>query len=152
MHSLLSTLHSYNRYLILIALAVVLVRAFLGWLGRRPYEKTDNIASLVLLSLSHLQLLIGLVMWGFTSPWTQTAFANFGLAMKDPNQRYWAVEHLVAMLLAIGLIQLGRTLSKRASDDVAKHRKAAIYTAVAVLIVVVTLGQKGLLIGSQYGG
>ncbi len=152
MHSILSTLHSYNRYLILIALIFVLVSAFSGWLGRRPYGKVDDRASLILVSLSHLQLLIGLIMWAFTSPWTQTAFANFGLAMKDPNQRYWAVEHLVAMLLSIVLIQLGRTFSKKASDDLSKHRKTAIYTAIAALVVVVTLGQKGLLIGSQYGG
>lgn len=152
MHTLLATLHSYNRYLILAALLFVLFRAFSGWLTRRPYEKIDNTASLVLVSLAHLQLLFGLVMWGFTSPWTQTAFANMGLAMKDPNQRYWAVEHLVAMLIAIVLIQLGRTFAKKTPDQTAKHRKTAIYTAIAALIIVVTLGQKGLLIGSQYGG
>ncbi len=152
MHTLLATLHSYNRYLILAALLFVLLRAFSGWLTRRPYEKIDNTASLVLVSLAHLQLLFGLVMWGFTSPWTQTAFANMGLAMKDPNQRYWAVEHLVAMLIAIVLIQLGRTFAKKTPDQTAKHRKTAIYTAIAALIIVVTLGQKGLLIGSQYGG
>ncbi len=152
MHALLSTLHSYNRYLILAALLLVLVRAFSGWLGRRPYETLDNQASLALLILSHLQLLLGLIMWAFTSSWTQTAFANFGLAMKDPNQRYWAVEHLAAMLLAIVLIQLGRTFSKKAPDALTKHRKTAIYTAIAALIIVVTLGQKGLLFGSQYSG
>ncbi len=152
MHTLLATLHSYNRYLILVTLLFVLFRAFSGWLTRRPYEKIDNTASLVLVSLAHLQLLIGLIMWGFTSSWTQTAFANMGLAMKDPNQRYWAVEHLVAMLIAIVLIQLGRTFAKKMPDQVAKHRKTAIYTAIAALIIVVTLGQKGLLIGSQYGG
>lgn len=152
MHTLLATLHSYNRYLILAALLFVLFRAFSGWLTRRPYEKIDNTASLVLVSLAHLQLLIGLIMWGFTSAWTQTAFANMGLAMKDPNQRYWAVEHLVAMLIAIVLIQLGRTFAKKTPDQTAKHRKTAIYTAIAALIIVVTLGQKGLLIGSQYGG
>jgi hypothetical protein len=56
------------------------------------------------------------------------------------------------MLAAVVLIQLGRTFSKRATDDTVKHRRVAIYTAIAALIVVVTLGQKGLLIGSQYGG
>lgn len=152
MHTLLATLHSYNRYLILVALLFVLFRAFSGWLTRRPYERIDNTASLVLVSLAHLQLLIGLIMWGFTSSWTQTAFANMGLAMKDPNQRYWAVEHLVAMLIAIVLIQLGRTFAKKTPDQTAKHRKTAIYTAIAALIIVVTLGQKGLLIGSQYSG
>jgi len=94
-------------------------------------------------------LLVGLVMYAFTSPWTQTAFANFGMAMKDPTMRYWAVEHLTAMLIAVVLIQLGRTLSKKAADDTTKHKKLAIYTTIATLIIVGTLAQKGLLFGTQ---
>lgn len=152
MHTLLATLHSYNRYLILVALLFVLGRAFYGWLTRGPYEKQDRIASIALVSLSHIQLVIGLIMWAFTSPWTQTAFANMDLAMKDPNQRYWTVEHLISMLIAIGLIEMGRASAKKATDNVVKHRRTAIYTAVATLIILVTLGQKGLLIGSQYAG
>ena len=148
MNTFLTTLHSYNRFLILAALIFVLYRAYSGWLGRKPYEKPDNIGSAALLGLSHLQLLIGLIMYAFTSPWTQTAFANFGAAMKDPMQRYFAVEHITAMIIAVALIQLGRTFSKKATDDTEKHRKLAIYTTVALLIIVGTLAQKGLLFGT----
>ncbi len=148
MNTFLTTLHSYNRYLILVALVFVLFRAFSGWLGRKPFEKMDNTASLVLLILAHLQLLIGLIMYAFTSTWTQTAFADFGAAMKDPMQRYFAVEHITAMLIAIVLIQLGRTFSKKAADDTGKHRKLAVYTSIALLIIAATLAQKGLLFGT----
>lgn len=148
LHTILDTTHSYNRYLILAALAFVLFRAYSGWLGRKPFEKVDNTASVALLGLSHLQLLIGLVMYAFTSPWTQTAFANFGAAMKDPMQRYFAVEHITAMIIAVVLIQLGRTFSKKATDDTEKHRKLAIYTTIALVIIVGTLAQKGLLFGN----
>lgn len=151
MNDILVTLHSYNRYLILAALVFVLFRSYSGWLGRKPFEKADNTASLVLLILSHLQLLIGLIQYAFTSTWTQTAFADFGAAMKDPMQRYFAVEHISAMLIAIVLIQLGRTFSKKATDDTQKHRKLAIYTTIALVIIVGTLAQKGLLFGSLKG-
>lgn len=149
MHPFLSTLHSYNRYLLLAALIFVLIRAYTGWLTRKPYEKLDNTASAALLGLTHLQLLLGLVLYAFTSPWTQTAFADFGAAMKDPTMRYWAVEHITAMLIAVVLIQLGRTLSKKATDSTDKHKKLAIYTTLATLIIVGTLAQKGLLFGTQ---
>ena len=148
MNDILVTLHSYNRYLILAALVFVLFRSYSGWLGRKPFEKADNTASLVLLILSHLQLLIGLIQYAFTSTWTQTAFADFGAAMKDPMQRYFAVEHISAMLIAIVLIQLGRTFSKKATDDLQKHRKLAIFTSIALVIIVGTLAQKGLLFGT----
>ena len=148
MNTFLTTLHSYNRYLILAALVFVLYRSYSGWLGRKPYEKLDNTASVALLGLAHLQLLIGLIMYFFTSSWTKMAFSDFGAAMKDPMQRYFAVEHILAMVIAVALIQLGRTFSKKAGDDNEKHRKLAIYTTVALLIIVGTLAQKGLLFGS----
>ncbi|MCB0532766.1 MAG: hypothetical protein H6574_21310 [Lewinellaceae bacterium] len=148
MDTFLNTLHSYNRYLVLAAMVFVLIRSYNGWLNRKPFEKADNTASVALLGLAHLQALIGLIMYAFTSTWTQTAFANFGAAMKDPMQRYFAVEHISAMLIAVALIQVGRTLSKKASDDVSKHRKLAIYTSIALVIIVGTLAQKGLLFGS----
>lgn len=151
MNDILVTLHSYNRYLILAALIFVLYRAYTGWLGRKPFEKADNTGSVALLGLAHLQLVIGLIQYAFTSTWTQTAFADFGAAMKDPMQRYFAVEHILAMVIAITLIQLGRTFSKKATDDTEKHRKLAIYTSIALLIIVGTLAQKGLLFGSLRG-
>ena len=152
MHPLLSTLHSYNRYLILAALLFVLFRSYTGWLSRKPFEKPDDTGSLVLLILTHLQLLIGLIMYAFTSTWTQTAFGNFGAAMKDEWPRYFAVEHITAMLIAVVFIQLGRTFSKKASADIDKHRKLAIYTTIALVIIAGTLAQKGILFGTLNAG
>ncbi len=148
MHYILNTVHSVNRYFILAVLAFVLFRAFSGWLGKRPYEKADKAAGGALLGLAHLQLLLGLIQYFFTSAYTQAAFADMGAAMKNPIMRYFAVEHIAAMLLAVVLIQLGRTFSKKKSSDLEKHKTVAIYTSIATLIIVVTLAQKGILFGS----
>ncbi len=149
MYPILNTLHSYNRYLLLAALAFVLFRSISGWLGQKTYEKADNAGSAALVGLTHLQLLLGLILYLGVSPRTQTAFANFGAAMKDPWLRYFAVEHMSVMLIAVVLIQLGRTFSKRTSDPIEKHRKLAIYTGIAALLIVVTLSMKGLLFGTM---
>ncbi|MBV6441608.1 MAG: hypothetical protein DYG98_21345 [Haliscomenobacteraceae bacterium CHB4] len=143
MHPLLSTLHSYNRYLLLAALLFVLYRSFSGWLGNKPYEKTDNTASTALIILTHLQLLLGLILYFATSPYTTGPGS-----MKDPWVRYFKAEHIAAMLIAVVLIQLGRTFSKKAATDAEKHKKVAIYTAIATLIIFGTLAMKGLLFGN----
>lgn len=143
MHSIVNILHSGNRYLILAALVFVLYRSWSGWMGKKPYEKADNTASVALLSLSHLQLLLGLIQYFVTS-----AFTRSGLPISDPWVRYFKMEHISAMILAIVLIQLGRTFSKKVSDPVEKHKKVAIYTTIAALIIVGTLAMKGLLFGS----
>jgi hypothetical protein len=148
MHQLLVTLHSYNRFLLLAAALFVLFRAFSGWLGRKPYTRADNGASAALLGLTHLQALLGLLLYFFTSAWTRGLFNGEGVDMKNALQRYFAVEHIAGMLIAVVLIQLGRTFSKRAQSDERKHRLLAIYTLIAVLIVVGTLAPRGLLFGS----
>lgn len=148
MYPILNALHSYNRYLLFAALVFVLYRSISGWLGKKPYEKADNAAGAALLGFTHLQLLLGLILYAGVSPYTKAAFADMGAAMKTPMLRYFAVEHMLSMLIAVVLIQLGRTLSKKAADDNSKHRKVAIYTGIAALIIVVTLAQKGLLFGT----
>jgi hypothetical protein len=148
MTSLINTLHSYNRYLILAALLFVLYRTFSGWFGKKPYVSADNSASAALLGLSHLQLLLGLIQYFVTTPWFNVARTNMAGAMKDPWQRYFTVEHITTMIIAVALIQIGRIASKRAKDPVSKHRKMAIYTAIATLLIVATLAQRGILIGT----
>jgi hypothetical protein len=148
MHAILNTIHSYNRYLLLALLIFVTVRALMGWLGKRPYEKLDNATGGALVGLTHLQLLVGLIQYLLTSAYTKAAFADMGAAMKNPWLRYFAVEHISMMLIAVVLIQTGRTLAKRRSDDTAKHRTVAIYTGIALLLILASLASKGIVIGS----
>ncbi len=144
MHPILNTLHSYNRYLLLAALLFVLYRSFSGWLGKKPFEKADNTASVALLGLTHLQALLGLILYFVTSPYTTTA----GLSMKDPWVRYFKAEHIAAMLIAVILIQAGRSISKAAASSERKHKMLAIYTSIATIIIVGSLAPKGLLFGT----
>jgi len=145
MHQTINALHSYNRYLILVAIVLVLYRSWTGWQGRKPFEKFDNIASVALLGLAHLQLLLGLIQYFGTSTIVQSAMADMGAAMKNSWLRYFAVEHILMMVIAIACIQVGRTLSKKAADDNVKHKKLAIWTTVATLLIVASLASKGLL-------
>lgn len=143
MHQLLNTLHSYNRYLILVALVYVLYRSWSGWMGKKPFEKADNTASVALLGLAHLQLLLGLIQYFATS-----AYTTGGLPISDPWVRYFKMEHISGMILAVVLIQLGRTFSKKATTDEEKHKKLAIYTTIATVLIAGLLQMKGLLFGT----
>jgi hypothetical protein len=143
MHTILNALHSYNRYIILAAMFWVLFRSWSGWMGKKPFEKTDNTASVVLLGLAHLQLLLGLIQYFFTS-----AYTTGDLPVSDPWVRYFKMEHISAMILAVILIQLGRTFSKKAHLHEHKHKKLALYTTAAALIIIGTLAMKGLFLGT----
>ena len=145
MHQIINALHSYNRYLILVAILYVLYRSWSGWQGKKALTKSDNTASVALLGLAHLQLLLGLIQYFGTSTIVKSALSDMGAAMKNGWLRYFAVEHITIMILAVACIQIGRTLSKKATVDVTKHKKLAIWTTAAFVLIVGGLAMKGLL-------
>src|SRR5688572_8482126 len=93
--------HSFLRYAVLILLVVVIITSVMGWLNKKPYSSTNNKLSLYLFIATHLQLLVGLILY------TQSDWVQFGkLAMKVKQVRYWTVEHISIMLIAIVLITM----------------------------------------------
>lgn len=130
--------HSLLRYFVLIMLVVVVVMSLLKLLGKKPYTNLDNKLGLYLFIFTHLQLLIGLILY-FVSDVVQF---NAG-TMKNAVLRYWAVEHISLNLIAIVLITLARTTSKKMTDDTAKHRRMFVFNALALIIIFVSLGMSG---------
>jgi len=126
--------HSLLRYLLLILLLAVIVKSFLGFSNKQAFTKIDNVLGLTLFSVTHTQLLIGLLLY-FTSPLVMFS----GASMKDPILRYWTSEHSVMMLIAIVFITLARTTSKKMSDDSAKHKRMFIFNALALVIILVAI-------------
>jgi hypothetical protein len=136
MYEFIRSTHSSLRWILLLVLLFVIVRSWMGFVNKRSYTKLDNATSGALVGLAHLQLLLGLLLYFGLSPITQLAFSDFGAAMKDSQLRLYAVEHFITMLAAVALIQVGRIVSKKASDDTSKYKKMAIYTTIAVLLMI----------------
>ncbi|MCI0751129.1 MAG: cytochrome B [Flammeovirgaceae bacterium] len=134
--------HSGLRYIVLILLLAVIVKSTIGWLGKKPFTGIDNKLSLWLLITTHIQFLLGLVLY-FQSPWVQFS----GDTMGNSQLRYWTVEHVVAMLIAVVLITIARSTSKRMKEDEARHKRLAIFNEMAFFIILITiwLGGRGIL-------
>ena len=128
-------LHNTLRWLLLISLVITQVKYLAGWIGNKHWTKIDNILGIVFTSLMDIQLLLGLVLYVFLSPVTRTAFADFGAAMKDDNLRFYAVEHISIMLVALVLVHIGRAKSKKAKTDSGKFRIASIFFLIALALI-----------------
>ena len=128
-------LHSTLRWLILVISIIVIIKYWIAWSGSRSWKKSDNFLSILFTSLFDLQLLTGLVLYFFVSPLTKAAFADFGAAMKNPELRFYAIEHFSVMLLALVLVHIGRAKSKKAVTDKSKFKLAAVFFTVAFLLV-----------------
>jgi hypothetical protein len=127
--------HSIVRWLVVIAALAAVVKAFYGWITKMSWTKIDDQLGIWFTSILDLQLLVGLVLYVFLSPITQTAFSNFGAAMKDTVLRFFAVEHISIMILAVVLAHVGRALSRKAVEPLQKYRWAAIGFGLAVLAI-----------------
>jgi heme A synthase len=136
MYPTLIFIHSWLRWGILILGIVVILKAYIGWIGNKKYLKSDNTLSLFLMALFHTQLVFGLLLYLFFSPITRSAFQDFGAAMKDSQLRYWAVEHSFIMILSVLIAQFGRIRTKKAHSALNKHRNTAIYFTMALILIV----------------
>uniref|UniRef100_UPI003217EFDE hypothetical protein n=1 Tax=uncultured Draconibacterium sp. TaxID=1573823 RepID=UPI003217EFDE len=134
-------LHSHNgfRWLVLFALLISILLAFSGWIGKREWKKSDNLSGLLLVLFMDLQFLIGLVLYVFVSPITKIAFNDFGAAMKNPEIRFYAVEHILMMIIALALVHIGRAKSKKDNAPWKRHRAAAIYYTLGLLVILAAI-------------
>jgi len=130
--------HSALRHLILLALIVVIIKSLSGWLGKKPYTNLDNKLGLYLFIFTHLQLLLGIFLY-FLSDVVQF---NEG-TMSNKELRYWAVEHVSIMAIAITLITMARITSKKMTSDEAKHKRMAIFNAIALLLILMAIAMSG---------
>ena len=107
MESGLLHLHNFLRWVILFFLILSLIQAF----GKKEGLKKT---SLWLLIASHITLLIGLYQYFTGSFGYKLIQANgFAAVMKNSVLRFWAIEHMTGMILAIVLITIARGKSKR---------------------------------------
>ncbi len=135
MYSVVLFLHSWVRWIVMIAAVVAIVRAFYGWLGKKDWAKLDDQLGLLFSASLDIQMLLGLILYIFLSPITQAAFKNFSAAMSDSVTRFFTIEHILYMTIAVVVGHVGRAQSKKAIEPVAKHRMAAILFGLATLAI-----------------
>lgn len=132
-------LHDTLRWLLLIVTIVTLIKYFSGWFAAKPWTKADNLLGIIFTSLMDIQLLTGLVLYFFLSPVTKLAFADFGAAMKDSGLRFYAVEHISMMVVAVALVHIGRAKSKKIKVDRKKFKTAAIFFLIALVVTLAAI-------------
>jgi hypothetical protein len=135
MYSLLKNVHSYWAYFLLLVLILAILNAIAGKIKGKDFESRDLRLSLFGLIFSHIQLLIGLILY-FVSPWFKQ-WSNLGMGgvMKDSQTRLFLVEHPFTNILAIVLITMGWSLHKRQSDPGKKFLRIAIFYGLGLLLL-----------------
>jgi hypothetical protein len=133
MYTTLLLIHSWIRWIALIAAVGATFAAVRGQVqGERSLADRWGLVAMMTLDI---QMLIGLVLYLAVSPNMQEIRAHFGEAMQNPQLRFWAVEHLSAMLAAVVLVHVGRVLARKAVTPAAKRTRMIICFGIATLLM-----------------
>jgi hypothetical protein len=125
-------LHAIWRWVLLIAAIIVLVKALIGWLGKRPFTKLDDQLGMAFTMIVDIQVLLGLILWLFHQPGLQ----NLSQAMGNAALRFIVLEHPILALIALAFAHIGRSRSKKLTDATAKHRTSFVFYLLSLVFIV----------------
>lgn len=131
----LQVLHSYWAYLVLLVLVLATGNAIIKTFGSKAYNPKDFRISLFALIVSHIQLLIGLVLY-FVSP-RLALFKELGMGgvMKDAVNRLYLVEHPTVNIIVVALITIGYSKHKKKLTSGPKLKTIAIFYTIALVLL-----------------
>ena len=136
MYEIFQLIHKTLFFVVMMLGLIVIVRAVMGLNSKSDFTETDRKFGLFFLISNHTQLLIGLVLYLFLSPFGLKAFTDFGSeVMKITEYRKIAVEHITSNIIAIVLITIGYSKNKRATDSLVRHKNALLFFGLGLVLL-----------------
>jgi multisubunit Na+/H+ antiporter MnhF subunit len=132
-HSLL-VFHSLFRWLVLLSLLFAIYRSFRGWKAGRTFTSTDETTRKLTVHLAQIQMAAGIWLY-FKSPVVSYFLHNFNAAVHERQIRFFGMEHITMMLIAVIVITIGGERSKRRTTGREKFRTMAIWFSWGLAII-----------------
>ncbi len=130
MYPILKHAHSGLRWVVLLLLLAAIANAWAKWRSSKQYTDSDRKLALFAFISAHVQLALGLILY-FISPLVQFNSNT----MSDKILRFYSVEHLITMLLAIAVITIGYSKAKKGVETALKFRSIFIYYLIGLLLI-----------------
>lgn len=141
MYSTLLALHSLVRWLVLVSLLYGIYRAYSGWIAKKDFSSLDNAVRHWTATLSHIQLVAGLLLY-YVSPIVEYFLHNYKDAVHNREIRFFGMEHILMMLIAITVITVGSAKAKRRHTDIEKFKSMAIWFTIGLVIILFSIPWK----------
>lgn len=119
-------LHSTLRWAVLVLGLLALVSAGHGFFRSRAYTPVDDRIQRAFTGLTDTQFLIGLILYFFLSPVVDAFWDAPRAAMKEHTLRFFGMEHVTTMVIAVAVLHAGRVLAKKAPTDRLRFRRLAL--------------------------
>ena len=143
MYTFVLALHSWVRWIALIAGVGATLMAWSDRAAAGSRARTEAWGLALVTSLD-IQLLLGLVLYLVVSPNMQAIREHFGEAMHSRDLRFWAVEHVTMMIVAVVLAHLGRVLARKAATPEARRTRLLVCYGIATILMLAGIPWPGL--------
>lgn len=135
MYETVYVIHSYWAYLTLLMIVIATFNALFKFFGKKEFHPLDFRISLFTLIVTHIQLLIGIVLF-FASDYI-SLISDMGMKELMGNKllRSNIVEHPMMMIIAVVLITIGYSKHKNKLTSTPKFKMLAIFYTLALICV-----------------
>jgi hypothetical protein len=143
MYTLVLTLHSWLRWLAIVAGIAATVTAASDRSPAGGRSRAD-LWGLIFMMVLDIQMLLGLLLYLVLSDITKTAMQNFGAAMRVPVTRFFAVEHVTLTIAAVILVHVGKVMARRATSTDARRMRMLLCFGLATALILLAIPWPGM--------
>ena len=140
LYNIVQHAHSGLRWVVLILLVAAIVNAFIKRRGGSVYPGRDGLALWAFIS-THIQLVLGLLLWLWLSPYALGSAADD--IMTNKIVRFYTVEHFTGMIIAIALITIGYIRAKKQADLNKGWKTIGIFYLIGLVIILASIPWPG---------
>jgi uncharacterized membrane protein (DUF4010 family) len=110
----------------------------IGMTSGKSYSKSSKLFALLGLIFSHVQLLVGLILYFIGDKGLKIITSVDGF-MSIASTRFFAVEHISMMIIAIALITAGYSKAKRLEESARKYKTQLIFYGIGLVLIFVMI-------------
>jgi len=130
--------HSYLRWVLLALACGLCIACARARRGDGEWTRAHERLHVAFVGAFDLQFTLGLILYLWLSPYARAFYANPGAGMKDATLRFFGVEHVFSMLIAISIVHIGRVRSKRV-HGAARHRRVLLFTIALLVLLLIAI-------------
>ncbi len=137
--STIKTIHYIVSVTFLIFAVWLVFRSVRGITLSKHYARLDKFLSYAFIINLYVQLVFGLILFSNLGSPEGYEYLGAGGELKGVSKRLWPIEHIILMLFALFIANLGLISTSKSQKSKVKHRKILIYYLVSVAIIAYSL-------------
>lgn len=138
-HEIFKLLHSIISITLLLISFWVILRSVQGIIKNKVYTKFDKFLSFGFIVNLYLQLIFGLILFTNLGAVPGNEYLGGDISSNMVSKRLWPIEHIVLMLFALFIANLGLIISIKSTIDRDKHQKILIYYLISLFMIGLSL-------------